>query len=205
MEGQNSAVFGCEFNGFFGAKGKTLLKVVSSGAKVKFEKYLEKDKDSDYLSSSFEPSIADGDLKATKKLSSSLHSSLSENDLQKSEDNQSNKSSVIEANMFVEFGHRAKRPTVWGWAIAKKKLSMEPFHFPSKEESFAYIFLEKQKKTLHGHCQALQNDVSRLEEELHRERDKRTALEAGLTPSQGTVTLPNTVDEKVANGLLRFN
>ncbi|PPR88177.1 hypothetical protein GOBAR_AA32518 [Gossypium barbadense] len=120
--------------------------------------------DSDYLSSSSEPSIADGDLKATKKLSSSLHSSLSENDLQRSEDNQSNKSSVIEANMFAEFGHRAKRPTVWGWAI-----------------------------------------VSRLEEELHRERDKRTALEAGLTPSQGTVTLPNTVDEKVANGLLRFN
>ncbi|KAA3484838.1 rho GTPase-activating protein REN1-like isoform X2 [Gossypium australe] len=131
--------------------------------------------DSDYSSSSSEPSIVDGDLKATKKLSSSLHSSQSENDLQRSEDNQSNNSSAIEANMFAEFGHRAKRPTVWGWAIAKKKLPMEPVHFPSKEESY----------------------VSRLVEELHRERDKRTALEAGLNPSQGTVTLLNTVDEKI--------
>ncbi|TYJ45920.1 hypothetical protein E1A91_A02G088200v1 [Gossypium mustelinum] len=179
---------------------------------------LDDDKDSDYSSSSSEPSIADGDLKATKKLSSSLHSSLSENDLQRSEDNQSNKSSAIEA--VCEFGHRAKRPTVWGWAIAKKKLSMESIHCPSKEEAeierikaeksdlkkghteeiegnLVYeACLEKQKKTLHGHCQALQNDVTRLAEELHRERDKRTALEAGLTPSQGTVTLPNTVNEK---------
>ncbi|TYJ45916.1 hypothetical protein E1A91_A02G088200v1 [Gossypium mustelinum] len=180
---------------------------------------LDDDKDSDYSSSSSEPSIADGDLKATKKLSSSLHSSLSENDLQRSEDNQSNKSSAIEA--VCEFGHRAKRPTVWGWAIAKKKLSMESIHCPSKEEAeierikaeksdlkkghteeiegnLVYeACLEKQKKTLHGHCQALQNDVTRLAEELHRERDKRTALEAGLTPSQGTVTLPNTVNEKI--------
>ncbi|TYI39408.1 hypothetical protein ES332_A02G096400v1 [Gossypium tomentosum] len=179
---------------------------------------LDDDKDSDYSSSSSEPSIADGDLKATKKLSSSLHSSLSENDLQRSEDNQSNKSSAIEA--VCEFGHRAKRPTVWGWAIAKKKLSMESIHCPSKEEAeierikaeksdlkkghteeiegnLVYeACLEKQKKTLHGHCQALQNDVTRLAEELHRERDKRTALEAGLTPSQGTVALPNTVNEK---------
>ncbi|TYI39409.1 hypothetical protein ES332_A02G096400v1 [Gossypium tomentosum] len=180
---------------------------------------LDDDKDSDYSSSSSEPSIADGDLKATKKLSSSLHSSLSENDLQRSEDNQSNKSSAIEA--VCEFGHRAKRPTVWGWAIAKKKLSMESIHCPSKEEAeierikaeksdlkkghteeiegnLVYeACLEKQKKTLHGHCQALQNDVTRLAEELHRERDKRTALEAGLTPSQGTVALPNTVNEKI--------
>ncbi|KAG4210961.1 hypothetical protein ERO13_A02G077900v2 [Gossypium hirsutum] len=180
---------------------------------------LDDDKDSDYSSSSSEPSIADGDLKATKKLSSSLHSSLSENDLQRSEDNQSNKSSAIEA--VCEFGHRAKRPTVWGWAIAKKKLSMESIHCPSKEEAeierikaeksdlkkghteeiegnLVYeACLEKQKKMLHGHCQALQNDVTRLAEELHRERDKRTALEAGLTPSQGTVALPNTVNEKI--------
>ncbi|PPD95891.1 hypothetical protein GOBAR_DD07082 [Gossypium barbadense] len=179
--------------------------------------------DSDYLSSSSEPSIADGDLKATKKLSSSLHSSLSENDLQRSEDNQSNKSSVIEANMFAEFGHRAKRPTVWGWAIAKKKLSMEPVHFPSKEEAEIERIKAEKSDLERGHTEEVQPNspfliiiistcleifhdksslqyrlkVSRLEEELHRERDKRTALEAGLTPSQGTVTLPNTVDEKI--------
>lgn len=73
--------------------------------------------DSDYSSSSSEPSIDDGDLEATNKLSSSLNSSLSENDLRRSEDNQSNKSSGIEANMFAELGHRAKRHTIWGWAI----------------------------------------------------------------------------------------
>ncbi|XVE95204.1 hypothetical protein REPUB_Repub02eG0076100 [Reevesia pubescens] len=115
-------------------------------------------------------------------------------------------------------GHR--RPTVWGRTAAKKNLSMESIDFPCEEEveietleaeksdlqkrlteeiegnAILEASLEKRKKTLHDCRLALEKDVARLEEELQRERDKRTALEAGLNPSQGPIFLPATIDEK---------
>ncbi|KAK9032807.1 hypothetical protein V6N11_017850 [Hibiscus sabdariffa] len=124
-----------------------------------------------------------------------------------------------------EHGQHVKRRAVWGWAVAKKKLSMERIDSPRKEETkrenleaeksdlqkrlteekegktIIDASLEKQKKTLHERRLALQIDVSRLEEELQRERDKRTSLEAGLIPSEGPVFLPDTLDEKTKTDL----
>ncbi|XP_021283843.1 rho GTPase-activating protein REN1 isoform X2 [Herrania umbratica] len=116
--------------------------------------------------------------------------------------------------------HNVRRPTVWGRTAAKKNLSMESIDFPCEEEAeietleaeksdlqnrlteeiegnaILEASLEKRKKTLHERRLALEKDVARLEEELQRERDKRMALEAGLNPSQGPITLPATIDEK---------
>ncbi|KAL4273564.1 hypothetical protein GQ457_13G020970 [Hibiscus cannabinus] len=124
-----------------------------------------------------------------------------------------------------EHGQHVKRRAVWGWAVAKKKLSMERIDSPRKEETkrenleagksdvqkrlteekegktIIDASLEKQKKTLHERRLALQIDVSRLQEELQRERDKRTSLEAGLIPSEGPVFLPDTLDEKTKTDL----
>ncbi|EOY15420.1 Rho GTPase activation protein with PH domain, putative isoform 3 [Theobroma cacao] len=117
-------------------------------------------------------------------------------------------------------GHNVRRPTVWGRTAAKKNLSMESIDFPCEEEAeietleaeksdlqnrlteeiegnaILEASLEKRKKTLHERRLALEKDVARLEEELQRERDKRMALEAGLNPFQGPITLPATIDEK---------
>ncbi|XP_022733007.1 rho GTPase-activating protein REN1-like isoform X2 [Durio zibethinus] len=117
-------------------------------------------------------------------------------------------------------GHNVRRPTVWGRTTTKKNLSMESIDFPCEEEAeietleaeksalqkrlaeeiernaILEASLEKRKKILHGRRLALQKDVARLEEELQRQRDKRTALEAGLNPSQGPIFLPATIDEK---------
>ncbi|XP_039071284.1 rho GTPase-activating protein REN1-like [Hibiscus syriacus] len=129
------------------------------------------------------------------------------------------------ASIRIERGHNVKRPAVWGWAAAKKKLSMERIDSPRKEEAnienieaeksdlqktiteqvegktIHEASLVKQKKTLHERRLALQIDLSRLEEELQRERDKRTSLEAGLMPSQGPVFLPDILDEKTKTDL----
>ncbi|XVF36606.1 hypothetical protein REPUB_Repub19eG0071600 [Reevesia pubescens] len=117
-------------------------------------------------------------------------------------------------------GHQASHHTVWRRTAAKKNPSMESIDFPCEEAEIETLeaeksdlqkkleeeiegnailkaSLEKRKKTLHGRRLALEKDVAKLEEELQRERDKRTALEAGLSPSQGPMVLPATIDEKL--------
>ncbi|XP_050234228.1 rho GTPase-activating protein REN1 isoform X2 [Mercurialis annua] len=57
--------------------------------------------------------------------------------------------------------------------------------------------LEQRKKSLHERRLALAQDVTRLQEELQRERDKRIVLETGLDKSQGSQTVPVILDEKI--------
>ncbi|KAJ6930380.1 rho GTPase-activating protein REN1-like isoform X1 [Populus alba x Populus x berolinensis] len=114
-----------------------------------------------------------------------------------------------------------KRPTVWGRTSAKKNLSMESIDYPieddveiqkleaSKIELQNRIFeeikgnailqakLEKRKKALHEHRQALQQDVARLQKQLQKERDKRKVLEAELNTSKGPLQVPVTIDENI--------
>ncbi|KAE8714367.1 Rho GTPase-activating protein REN1 [Hibiscus syriacus] len=198
------------------------------------------DIDSDYSSpSSRHSSLSKNDLERSKDNQSSNSSAIKTNkfaerpkDAQgvtKLEDklNHHNQISCIpkSASIRIERGHNVKRPAVWGWAAAKKKLSMERIDSPRKEEAnienieaeksdlqktiteqvegktIHEASLVKQKKTLHERRLALQIDLSRLEEELQRERDKRTSLEAGLMPSQGPVFLPDILDEKTKTDL----
>ncbi|GMI78453.1 ROP1 ENHANCER 1 [Hibiscus trionum] len=191
------------------------------------------------LSSSLHSSLSKNDLQRNKDNQSSNSSAIETNKFEKLpkgvqgvtklEDKLThhNKKSCIpkSASIGNEHGHNVKRRAVWGWAAAKKKLSMERIDSPRKEEAkrenleaeksdlqkrlteeiddktIHDASLEKQKKTLHERRLALQIDVSRLEEELQRERDKRTSLEAGLVPSQGPVFLPDTLDEKTKTDL----
>ncbi|KAH7567679.1 hypothetical protein JRO89_XS07G0118900 [Xanthoceras sorbifolium] len=114
-----------------------------------------------------------------------------------------------------------KGPTVWGRTAAKKNLSMESIDYPLEEEAeiekleatkvdlenkiadevkgneILHASLEKRKKALHEHRLALEKDVARLQEQLQKEREKRKALEAALSTSQGSLLIPSTVDEEV--------
>ncbi|KAL5846968.1 hypothetical protein ACOSQ3_010492 [Xanthoceras sorbifolium] len=113
-----------------------------------------------------------------------------------------------------------KGPTVWGRTAAKKNLSMESIDYPLEEEAeiekleatkvdlenkiadevkgneILHASLEKRKKALHEHRLALEKDVARLQEQLQKEREKRKALEAALSTSQGSLLIPSTVDEE---------
>ncbi|XP_047341373.1 rho GTPase-activating protein REN1 isoform X2 [Impatiens glandulifera] len=57
--------------------------------------------------------------------------------------------------------------------------------------------LEKRKDGLHSHRLVLQRDVLRLKEQLQKERDLRTVLEAGLKYPQGPIPVSIIVDEKI--------
>ncbi|CAN8325792.1 unnamed protein product [Cochlearia groenlandica] len=61
--------------------------------------------------------------------------------------------------------------------------------------------LERRKKALYMRRQALEIDVERLQEELQKERDTRSALEAGLKMSKGNQPIPDTIDEKLKKDL----
>ncbi|TXG52692.1 hypothetical protein EZV62_021861 [Acer yangbiense] len=116
-----------------------------------------------------------------------------------------------------------RRPTIWGRTAAKKNLSMESIDYPIEEEAeienleatkfdlenkiadevetfrclFLGILLEKRKKALNEHRLALEKDVARLQEQLQKERDKRTALESALNTSRGSsLYIPSTIDEE---------
>ncbi|KAK2659882.1 hypothetical protein Ddye_006415 [Dipteronia dyeriana] len=113
------------------------------------------------------------------------------------------------------------RPTIWGRTAAKKNLSMESIDYPIEEEAdieileatkfdlenkiadevkgneIMLVSLEKRKKALQEHRLALENDVARLQEQLQKERDKRTALESALNTSRGSsLFIPPTIDEE---------
>lgn len=114
----------------------------------------------------------------------------------------------------------SKRPTVWGRTAARKNLSMESIDGPSDNEveiqrledtksdlqrkiadevkgnEILEASLESRKKALHERRLALENDVARLKDQLQKERDKRTAMEAGLGEFNGSFPIPDTIDEK---------
>ncbi|KDO81134.1 hypothetical protein CISIN_1g002835mg [Citrus sinensis] len=116
----------------------------------------------------------------------------------------------------------SKRPTVWGRTAARKNLSMESIDGPSDNEveiqrledtksdlqrkiadevkgnEILEASLESRKKALHERRLALENDVARLKDQLQKERDKRTAMEAGLGEFNGSFPIPDTIDEKVS-------
>lgn len=114
----------------------------------------------------------------------------------------------------------SKRPTVWGRTAARKNLSMESIDGPSdieveiqrledtksdlrrkiadevKGNEILEASLESRKKALHERRLALENDVARLKDLLQKEKDKRTAMEAGLGEYKGSFPIPDTIDEK---------
>ncbi|KAL0738912.1 hypothetical protein Bca4012_015122 [Brassica carinata] len=117
---------------------------------------------------------------------------------------------------------------LWGRAHGRKNLSMESIDFTLEvEEDDADIerlestkselqnriadevknnavlqaSLERRKKALYVRRQALENDVERLQEQLQKERDRKSALEAGLNMSKGNQSIPATTDEKLKKDL----
>ncbi|KZV43362.1 hypothetical protein F511_19238 [Dorcoceras hygrometricum] len=114
-----------------------------------------------------------------------------------------------------------RRPAVWGRTPGKKNLSMESIDIPfedeaeiqklesmktdlqnkiSKEEKANLHLqdaLEKRKRDLHERRLYLENDVSRLQEQLKKEIELRTALEAGLRISQQPRSVPSIDNEKI--------
>ncbi|XP_075511787.1 rho GTPase-activating protein REN1-like isoform X8 [Primulina tabacum] len=113
-----------------------------------------------------------------------------------------------------------RRSAVWGRTPGKKNLSMESIDIPfedeaeiqklesmksdlqnkiSKEEKANLHLqdaLEKRKRDLHERRLALEKDVARLQEQLKKELELRTALEAGLRISQQLHSVPSIADEK---------
>ncbi|GKV33594.1 hypothetical protein SLEP1_g42080 [Rubroshorea leprosula] len=122
--------------------------------------------------------------------------------------------------------HSRKRPTSWGRTSAKKNLSMESIDFDVEEDEYEIkrledtkadlqnriaeevkgneslqARLEERKRTLRDRRLALEKDVARLHEQLHKERDKRKALRAGLDSSQRPLSIPSAIDEKTRTEL----
>ncbi|KAF3794691.1 Rho GTPase-activating protein 7 [Nymphaea thermarum] len=105
-----------------------------------------------------------------------------------------------------------KRSNFWGRSGARKNLSMESIDSPGDEElvirrlestknelrnriakeakgnAILQASLERRKLALHERRLALEQDVSRLQEQLQAERDLRAALEAGLSMSSGQLS-----------------
>ncbi|XP_068661449.1 rho GTPase-activating protein 7-like isoform X2 [Aristolochia californica] len=113
-----------------------------------------------------------------------------------------------------------KRSAFWGRNSARKNLSMESID-SSGEEEFAIqrleitkndlrnriakeakgnailqASLERRKQALHERRLALEQDVSRLQEQLLAERELRAALEVGLSMSSGQISSSRGMDSK---------
>lgn len=125
--------------------------------------------------------------------------------------------------------HDIRSPTTWGRTPARKNLSVESIDFSSDDEieiakldatkvdlqsrvseevkgnAALQASLEQRKKTLHEHRLALEQEVARLHEELQRERDKRTLMEAALKKSEGGQSVPLIIDEKIVAELEEIN
>ncbi|XP_077250883.1 rho GTPase-activating protein 7-like [Tasmannia lanceolata] len=113
-----------------------------------------------------------------------------------------------------------KRPTFWGRSTARTNLSMESVDSSGEEElaiqrleitkndlrnriakeakgnAILQASLERRKQALHERRLALEQDVSRLQEQLQAERDLRAALEVGLSMSSGQFTSSRSMDSK---------
>ncbi|XP_073142383.1 rho GTPase-activating protein REN1 isoform X2 [Henckelia pumila] len=114
-----------------------------------------------------------------------------------------------------------RRPAVWGRTPGKKNLSMESIDIPLEDETEIQILesmksdlqnkiskeerinlhlqdaLEKRKRDLHERRLALEKDVARLQEQLKKELELKTALEAGLRISQQSHPVPSIANEKI--------
>ncbi|CDP11488.1 unnamed protein product [Coffea canephora] len=114
-----------------------------------------------------------------------------------------------------------RRPANWGRTPGRKNLSMESIDLTledepeiqrleaakaelqtriaeeAKENAHLQASLEKRKNALHDRRLALERDVARLQEQLQKERELRTALEAGLRISQRQLAVSSTIDEKM--------
>lgn len=113
-----------------------------------------------------------------------------------------------------------KRPTFWGRNTARKTPSMESIDSSGEEElaiqrleitkndlrnriakeargnAILQASLERRKQALHERRLALEQDVSRLQEQLQAERDLRAALEVGLSMSSGQFPSSRGMDSK---------
>ncbi|GMI92328.1 hypothetical protein like AT5G19390 [Hibiscus trionum] len=114
----------------------------------------------------------------------------------------------------------AKRSTFWGRSNARKTPSMESVDSSGEEElaiqrleiakndlqhriakeargnAILQASLERRKQALHERRLALEQDVSRLQEQLQAERDLRAALEVGLSMSSGQFSSSRGIDSK---------
>ncbi|CAH8384708.1 unnamed protein product [Eruca vesicaria subsp. sativa] len=70
-----------------------------------------------------------------------------------------------------------------------------------KNNAVLQASLERRKKALYVRREALEKDVERLQEQLQQERDKKSALEAGLKMSKGNQPIPEITDEKLKKDL----
>ncbi|XP_064954723.1 rho GTPase-activating protein 7-like isoform X4 [Musa acuminata AAA Group] len=66
----------------------------------------------------------------------------------------------------------------------------------AKGNAILQASLERRKQALHERRLALEQDVSRLQEQLQAERDLRAALEVGLSMSSGQISSSRTMDSK---------
>lgn len=113
-----------------------------------------------------------------------------------------------------------KRSTFWGRNNGRKTPSMESIDSSGEEElaiqrleiakndlrhriakeargnAILQASLERRKQALHERRLALEQDVSRLQEQLQAERDLRAALEVGLSMSSGQVSGSRGMDSK---------
>ncbi|XP_071707688.1 rho GTPase-activating protein 7-like isoform X2 [Rutidosis leptorrhynchoides] len=116
--------------------------------------------------------------------------------------------------------HNSRRSTIWGQNNGRKTPSMESVDSSGEEElaiqrleltknelrqriakeargnAILQASLERRKQALHERRLALEQDVSRLQEQLQAERDLRAALEVGLSMSSGQVTGSRNMDSK---------
>ncbi|XVE79003.1 hypothetical protein DITRI_Ditri14bG0023100 [Diplodiscus trichospermus] len=114
----------------------------------------------------------------------------------------------------------SKRSTFWGRSIARKTPSMDSVDSSGEEElaiqrleitkndlqhriakeargnAILQASLERRKQALHERRLALEQDVSRLQEQLQAERDLREALEVGLSMSSGQFSSSRGMDSK---------
>ncbi|KAK3000136.1 LOW QUALITY PROTEIN: hypothetical protein RJ639_022992 [Escallonia herrerae] len=113
-----------------------------------------------------------------------------------------------------------KRSTFWGRGSARKTPSMESIDSSGEEElaiqkleitkndlrhriakeargnAILQASLERRKQALHERRLALEQDVSRLQEQLQAERELRAALEVGLSMSAGQFSSSRGMDSK---------
>ncbi|XP_043691545.1 rho GTPase-activating protein 7-like [Telopea speciosissima] len=113
-----------------------------------------------------------------------------------------------------------KRSTFWERSNARKHPSMESFDSSGEEElavqrleitkndlrnriakeakgnAILQASLERRKQALHERRLALEQDVSRLQEQLQAERDLRAALEVGLSMSSGQLSSSRGMNSK---------
>ncbi|KAA8538167.1 hypothetical protein F0562_027775 [Nyssa sinensis] len=114
-----------------------------------------------------------------------------------------------------------QHPIALGRTPAKKKLSMESIDLPTDDEAEIQRLkvtktdlqnriaeeakgnavlqksLERRKKALHERRVTLEQDVARLQDQLQKERELRTLLEAGLKMPQHSLPISSTTDEKI--------